>query len=293
MIARQQAIVSGARAAGRDLTAEERAEFDGLQRQIDAAGNNPAQGAEGQGGEDPTGGARGMGNDNGQQGTDPTEAARQAVATERQRVSDITALCRQAGMDPAEYISNGATMDTVRQAAVDYLLKHGAPVSSRMNGDEGDNFRQAAVDAMLLRAGVDVQNPARGAEEMRGYSLRDMVIECMARDGMGTTTSLLRMSKDDLWNEACRQFFNPTAAFPAILDNAIKKNIVQKYQEIPTTFQLWTAKGSVPDFKPTKDHSYLAGGAGERHHRGHHAQGHYHLAEVAGASLAGEQLADQ
>ncbi len=50
MIARQQAIVSGARAAGRDLTAEERAEFDGLQRQIDAAGN-PAQGAEGQGGE--------------------------------------------------------------------------------------------------------------------------------------------------------------------------------------------------------------------------------------------------
>ena len=137
MIARQQAIVSGARAAGRDLTAEERAAFDDLQRQIDAAGNNPAQGAEGQGGEDPTGGARGMGNDNGQQGTDPTEAARQAVATERQRVSDITALCRQAGMDPAEYISNGATMDTVRQAAVDYLLKHGAPVSSRMNGDEG------------------------------------------------------------------------------------------------------------------------------------------------------------
>ena len=90
LIARQQAIVSGARAAGRDLTAEERAEFDGLQRQIDAAGNNPpAQGNEGQGGEDPTGGARGMGNDNGQQGTDPTEAARQAVATERQRVSDI------------------------------------------------------------------------------------------------------------------------------------------------------------------------------------------------------------
>ena len=72
MIARQQAIVSGARAAGRDLTAEERAAFDDLQRQIDAAGNNPpAQGNEGQGGEDPTGGARGMGNDNGQQGTDP------------------------------------------------------------------------------------------------------------------------------------------------------------------------------------------------------------------------------
>lgn len=251
MIARQQALVNGARAAGRDLTAEEEAEFDGLQRQIDAAGNTG-----GQSGEDPDGGARG-------EGTDPTEAARQAVAAERQRVSDITALCRQAGMDPAQYIADGSDMNAVRQAAVEHLCAHGAPVASRMNGDEGDNFRAAAVDAMLMRAGVEVQNPARGAEEMRGYSLRDMAIECMARDGVGTTTSLLRMSKDDLWNEACRQFFNPTAAFPAILDNAIKKNIVQMYQAIPTTFQLWTTKGSVTDFKPTKDHSYLAGGAGE------------------------------
>ena len=32
---------------------------------------------------------------------------------------------------------------------------------------------------------------------------------------------------------------------------------------MPTTFQVWTTKGSVSDFKPTKDHSYLAGGAGE------------------------------
>ena len=260
MIARQQAIVNGARAAGRDLTAEEKAEFDGLQRQIDEAGT--------QGGEDPNGDARGTGNE----GADPNEAARQAVVAERQRAADITALCRQAGMDPAQYIADGSDMNAVRQAAVEHLCAHGAPVGSRMTGDEADNFRAAAVDAMLMRAGVEVQNPARGAEEMRGYSLRDLAIECMARDGMGSTTSLLRMSKDDLWNEACRQFFNPTAAFPAILDNAIRKNIVQMYQQIPTTFQLWTAKGSVTDFKPTKDHSYLAGGAGEFKHVGENGE---------------------
>ena len=166
-------------------------------------------------------------------------------------------------MDPAEYISNGSDINAVRQAAVDHLIAHGAPVGSRMTGSEGDDFRQAAADAMLMRTGVEVQNPARGAEEMRGFSLRDMAIECLARDGVGTTTSLLRMSKDDLFNTVCRQFFNPTAAFPAILDNAIRKNIVQLYQTVPTTFQLWTTKGSVSDFKPTKDHSYLAGGAGD------------------------------
>lgn len=242
MIARQQAIVDGARAAGRALSAEESAEFDNLQRQIEEAQGNPPETPE---------------------NPDINEAARQAVIAERQRVSDITALCRQAGMDPAEYISNGSDINAVRQAAVDHLIAHGAPVGSRMIGSEGDDFRQAAADAMLMRTGVEVQNPARGAEEMRGFSLRDMAIECLARDGVGTTTSLLRMSKDDLFNTVCRQFFNPTAAFPAILDNAIRKNIVQLYQTVPTTFQLWTTKGSVSDFKPTKDHSYLAGGAGD------------------------------
>lgn len=242
MIARQQAIVDGARAAGRALSAEESAEFDNLQRQIEDAQGNPPETPE---------------------NPDINEAARQAVIAERQRVSDITALCRQAGMDPAEYISNGSDINAVRQAAVDHLIAHGAPVGGRMMGSEGDDFRQAAADAMLMRTGVEVQNPARGAEEMRGFSLRDMAIECLARDGVGTTASLLRMSKDDLFNTVCRQFFNPTAAFPAILDNAIRKNIVQLYQTVPTTFQLWTTKGSVPDFKPTKDHSYLAGGAGD------------------------------
>ncbi len=242
MIERQQAIVDGARAAGRALSAEESAEFDNLQRQIEDAQGNPPETPE---------------------NPDINEAARQAVIAERQRVSDITALCRQAGMDPAEYISNGSDINAVRQAAVDHLIAHGAPVGGRMMGSEGDDFRQAAADAMLMRTGVEVQNPARGAEEMRGFSLRDMAIECLARDGVGTTASLLRMSKDDLFNTVCRQFFNPTAAFPAILDNAIRKNIVQLYQTVPTTFQLWTTKGSVPDFKPTKDHSYLAGGAGD------------------------------
>lgn len=283
MIARQQAILNGARAAGRNLTAEEQTEFDGLQRSIDAA--NPAPtgtpaGAPTNGGA-PAAGARGAG-DGGEGGNPPADGgnrgagapaatppagddgARQAVANERQRMSDIMALCRQTGMDPAQYIRDGATMDTVRTAAVAHLIQHGAPVSSRMTDNpSGDNFRQAAVDALLMRTGVSVEHPAEGAEEMRSMSLRDLAIECMSRTGEGSAASLLRMSKDDLWGMACRQFFNPTSAFPSILDNAIKKSIVHQYQHVPTTFQEWTTKGSVTDFKATKDHSYLAGGAGE------------------------------
>lgn len=258
-IARQQELVTMARNEGRDLTAEEQAEFNRCQAVIDAAGNEG-----GEAGGQHAGGERGE--ENGGQGAQASVADTQrAIQAERQRTADIMALCRQTGMDPEEHIRSGASMDTVRAAAVDFLIQHNGPVGTRMsdNGREQDNFRQAAVDGLLLRSGMEVERPSEEAEQMRGLSLRDLAIECMAREGLGTTTSLLRMSKDDLWNMACRQFFNPTAAFPAILDNTIRKVIVQRYQAVPTTFQMWTTKGSVPDFKPTKDHEYLAGGAGE------------------------------
>ena len=70
------------------------------------------------------------------------------------------------------------------------------------------------------------------------------------------------MSRDDLWEQLQRQFLSPTAAFPAILDNTIRKSIVQRYQSAPTTFQVWTTEGTLNDFKPSKDHEYLLGGAG-------------------------------
>lgn len=261
-IERQQAILDAARAAGRGLTEEEQAELDALQRKIDEAEEEPedqgaASGQRSVGGQEPEGVTQGTPAPSG------AEEAQRAVAEERKRNSDIVELCRQVGMDPKDYISSGASMDTVRAAAVEHMIRHGAPVQTGARDARQDDFRAGAVDAMLMRAGVPVERPAESAEQFRGMSLRDLAIECMARDGEGSTTSLLRMGKDDLWGLACRQFFNPTAAFPAILDNAIRKGIEHRYQYVPTTFQLWTSKGSVADFKPTKDHSYLVSGAGE------------------------------
>ena len=210
-LARQQELVTLARNEGRDLTAEEPAEFDRCQAVIDAGNEG------GEAGGQPAGGERGA--ENGGQGApagtnQPSVADTQrAIQAERQRTADIMALCRQTGMDAEEYIRSGATMDTVRAAAVDFLIQHNGPVGARIsdNSREQDNFRQAAVDGLLMRSGMEVERPSENAEQMRGLSLRDLAIECMAREGLGTTASLLRMSKDDLWNMACRQFFNRTA----------------------------------------------------------------------------------
>lgn len=262
-IKRQQEIVDAARAAGRGLTAEEQAEFDALQRQIDAEPDD-------NGGGEPAGGQRSVGGQDpvntptpppaGTPSTTGEENAQRAVAEERQRIGDILALCRQIGMDPAEYIRNGATMDAVRAAAVDHMIQHGAPVVVGAKDSGMDNFRDAARDAMLIQAGVELDKPAQGAEDMRGMSMRDMLIECMARSGEGTVTELLRRSRADLWDTAVRQFFSSTADFPAIMDNAIKKAIVQQYDLVPATFEEWTSKGTLPDFKASKDHEYVMGG---------------------------------
>lgn len=243
-LARQQALVNQARAEGRSLTPEEQAEFDRCQAVID--------GAEGE----PDGGQRGA--------ADPADPIQQAIAAERQRMAEITSLCRQTGMEAEPYIRSGAAMDEVRQAAVTFLIQHNGPVGARFGGpDQQQDFRQAASDALLMRGGLPVSSPSEEAYSMQRLSLRDMAIECMAREGVGTTTELLRMSKDDLWDQLQRQFLSPSAAFPAILDNTIRKTIVQRYQAAPTTFQLWTSEGTLTDFKASKDHEYLLGGGGD------------------------------
>ena len=59
-------------------------------------------------------------------------------------------------------------------------------------------------------------------------TLRDLAIECLERAGVSDAR---RMSNDGLLQELfSRQYFNPTAAFPSILDNAIEKAYVQGHR---------------------------------------------------------------
>ena len=259
---RQQELVNTARAANRELTAEEQAEFDRCQREIERL--NPLveaeerQAAAGAAQTTPAAGAA--------TGTPAaSDDAQRAIEAERSRISQITTLCREFNVDPQSYIDNGATMDAVREAILNQLRSNHAPVSAgvRVTGSGEDDFRRDASDALLLRSGVViVERPTAGANQLRAMSLRDLAIECLSREGRNVN-ELLRMNPDDLYSEMSRQFYNPTAAFPAILDQTIRKSIVELYNHVPTTFQEITTKGSLKDFKQTADHEYVIGGVGD------------------------------
>lgn len=258
-IREQQQILDGARAAGRDLTAEENARFNTLQREINELTLQITQQEAAR--QEEQGEAQTRQQDAQAAGTDPQEAQR-AVEAERQRVAEVTSLCRDFGENPENYIREGMTTDQVRAAILENLRSTSGPVNITVTRDEQETFRRRASDALLMRAGVSVQDPADGAGELRGMTLRDLGIDCLSREGKNTG-ELLRMSPEQLYGELCREFYNPTAAFPAIMDQTIRKSIVQMYNHVPTTFEAITTKGSLKDFKETPDHEYLMGGLGE------------------------------
>lgn len=248
ILARQNELIEGARNAGRAMTAEEIAEFDSLQRALDALD------------------ARQQGSpENGAEGTEGNqEDTQRAITEERNRISEISALARSFNLDPAQAIQDGMTLDAYRAQVLDNLRQTRQPVHTgvTVTEDESDKFRAAASDGLLLRAGMNVASAAAGANELRGMSLRDLAIESLVREG-GNASELLRKSGNELYAMMARQFYNPTAAFPAIMDQTIRKSIVDMYTHVPTTFEQITTKGSLHDFKETTDHEYVIGGLGD------------------------------
>lgn len=266
-ILKQQMIVNAAKADGnRALTTEEQAQFNLLQREIDEAqAEIDAQERGLTGGT----GAIVAPPANSQQTppsitpqTVPAEEQRSETEMERSRATEIIAICREFDIDPTEHIRHGSSIEQVRAAILDSMKQIRNPVNVQVTRDEGETFRQRATDALILRAGIQIQNPAEGCNEFRAMSLRDLGIECLSREGQNIGT-LLRMNSDEMYGELCRQFYNPTAAFPAILDNTIRKSIECLYNAVPTTFEAITTKGSLKDFKWTADHEYVIGGVGD------------------------------
>jgi len=258
---RQQALVNAARSANRSLSDSEQAEFDALQTEIENLRSEiEAEERQQAGAAVPAPTAPAV-----PAPDTSSDQQRAAVEAERSRITEITAMCRDFNIDPQRFIADGSTLDNVRAEIIRDLRQTHAPIPSRVEvtGNGEDEFRRDAADALLLRSGrVNVENPSTGARQLQGMSLRDLAIECLTREGRNTS-ELLRMSPDDLYSEMSRQFYNPTAAFPAILDQTIRKSIVELYSHVPTTFQAFTTKGSLKDFKTTTDHEYVIGGVGD------------------------------
>ncbi|CAI3657195.1 phage major capsid protein [Clostridium neonatale] len=252
-LARQQELFNVAKAGNRDLTETEQNEFDTLQREIEQL-NLEIRAEECSSDPKPS-----------SSGVQQTENSQRAVEEERKRTMEITSLCRSFGLESDGYVENGTSIEEVRKAIIEHMRNEGAPIQTRgisevnVMADEQDKFRAAASDALIMRGGIKLDKSAEGARDLMGMSLRDLAIECLQRENI---SGLNRKSSDELLKMLSRQFYNPTSAFPSIMDQAINKSYVEGHNKAPVTFDKWVTKGTLKDFK-TVENKYLAGPAGE------------------------------
>lgn len=245
-IKKQQALRDAVVADGnRTFTAEEQKSFDTLQKEIDdLTAKIEAEKA----------------------AKSASENDQRARADERARISAITTLGRDFDVDVSAYIEDGSSVDSVREAVLKDLKSRGALRTSgqlSVTEDEGSKFRAAAADAIVMRSGIVVENPSAGARDLRAMSLRDLAIESLANEGEDVR-ALMHKSTGEIYDEVSRRsFYNPTTAFPAIMDATIEKSIVEMYNHAQTTFEQFTTEGSLPDFKESKDHEYVLSSAGD------------------------------
>lgn len=236
---RQQEILEVAKRNNRDLTAEEHTELSVLQRDIEELEVETST------------------------KTQEQEIATDTIAVERQRALEISQLCREFELDAEEYIKRGSSIEEVKESILEQQRKERKPIQTRGTDvqieDAEDKFRKAMTDALVMRGGISIEKPAEGARELMGMTLRDLAIESLHKCG---ESGLNRRSGDELFNLLSRAYFNPSNAFPTIMDNAINKAYVEGHKRVAVTFDRWTKKGSLNDFK-THDNNYLAGPAGE------------------------------
>lgn len=105
--------------------------------------------------------------------------------------------------------------------------------------DERSKIKAGFTAAMLGRAGLKKDD---SSNEFRGYSLQEMARYCLEKSGVNTRN----MHKMELVGSAMT---HTSSDFPNILKDVINKTMLKGWDEAPETFQQWTSKGILTDFR--------------------------------------------
>lgn len=173
-----------------------------------------------------------------------------ALADESARRTAILAAFKPfVAQDGVQALMDQCANDTgiTVQAANERLLAHLGSKSTPLAGnyvttveDEADKRRKAATQALAARAGLeklDASNPHRGD------TLYDLARASLARAG-------LRTDGLDKMGVVAAAFTHSTSDFTGLLANVANKSMLKGVDEADETFQLWTVRGELSDFKP-------------------------------------------
>ena len=183
--------------------------------------------------------------------TNVTENSENIKRAEQERILQINTLGRNFNLEAEEidkFIRENKSVQDVEHAILERLKNSNKPSNTtrvQVGTEEREKFREVATDALLLRAGVRVEKPAEGSQNMMGMGLRDYLVICAEKAG----DTNARMKDTDM---LLRTTMTGTGELPGILSNVANKSLAKSYQLANTTFEAWTGKGNNTDFKAAK-----------------------------------------
>ena len=172
----------------------------------------------------------------------------------------------------AEPISNpGAVPDDVQVFGVGLRSQPAAspayqprPLGAgvRMGEDQTEKFRNGFTEAMLVKAGVLTDRKSIDGARAGGFVGKRLIVlagDYCRMHGINTQA----MDDDAVAARALtyRAAGQTTSDFTNILANVANKSLLQGWEEAPETWQIWTRRGTLPDFK-TAEISGLSGFTG-------------------------------
>lgn len=197
---------------------------------------------------------------------DTSSAVQAAVAAIRARNTEILAIAEPhlGNSEIRAYVDNviasadmSVSLDQVGRGILAIMGRHSEPLGGYLGVTAGStasaishssahrsgaDFVTAASDALALRAGIRVARPHPGARDVQGMALSDIMRASLSRsgrsDGFGAN------NRSDLVRAAMS-----TSDFPAILENTLGKALRAGYEAEPATYESWTRRVLVPDFK--------------------------------------------
>lgn len=173
----------------------------------------------------------------------------EAVEADRERIDELVAMgtkfdameiCKKA-------IAAGTPLADAKIEVAELIMKRelDKPMPGHMSpativADQSDKFRDAATDSLLIRSAVgSVEKPSAGADELLGFSLKELARESLRIAGERYTGNAVQMVGRAL----------TIGDLPYILANVANKALFTGWDTANETWSTWCGTGSVSDFK--------------------------------------------
>lgn len=167
---------------------------------------------------------------------------------ERGRITGIREMCAAHGLDAEQekkLIESGATLTSAKAQVYDMLQQRrgaGPGFHASTGLTEQQKTRAAIQDALFMRAGISVEKPAAGAEELRGLGLREMCREMVFRSGGSVHGDIRAIVGRAL----------TTTDMPMLLIETSRRTLKNAYETAPETWKDFAETGTAVDFKDSK-----------------------------------------